>query len=274
MISWKQRTGALLGALLGLTLMVSGCSSSTEPAAKPTPSPTPSTATPAPTPRNGACHAYAFNQALSSHAPAGAIGCGKPHTTETYAVGQLDTVVDGHLLSIDSDRVQQQLASVCTPKLRKFLGGSLESLRLSMLRAVWFGPTPTEAEAGANWYRCDVIGIAGPNKLGKVRGSLKGVLAKPAADGWALCGTGTPGKPGFTRVPCRADHGWEAISTFPLDPKKYPAPAAADAAGESTCKDAARGQAEDPLKYEWSYEVPTKEQWKAGQTYGVCWAGA
>ena len=55
-------------------------------------------------------------------------------------MGQLRTVVDGHLVAVDSTRVQQQVARVCPRKVAEFLGTTDDALRLTMLRAVWFTP--------------------------------------------------------------------------------------------------------------------------------------
>ena len=39
--------------------------------------------------------------------------CSERHTAQTIHVGRLDTVVDGHALAVDSDRVLHQLATTC-----------------------------------------------------------------------------------------------------------------------------------------------------------------
>jgi hypothetical protein len=36
----------------------------------------------------------------------------------------------------------------------------------------------------------------------------------------------------------------------------------------------AAGSADDPLDFTWSQESPTREQWDAGQRYGICWVPA
>jgi hypothetical protein len=43
---------------------------------------------------------------------------------------------------------------------------------------------------------------------------------------------------------------------------------------EGPCGDVARARAADPLDFTWSQEVPTREQWDAGQHYGICWVPA
>ena len=48
----------------------------------------------------------------------------------TFHVGEVDAVVDGHLLAIDSEHVQSQVAARCPSLLPSFVGGSVEDRRL------------------------------------------------------------------------------------------------------------------------------------------------
>ena len=210
-----------------------------------------------------------------------AVDCGSRHTSQTYAVGRLHTEVDGHLLAVDSDTVQQEVARTCPARLVAYLGGTLEQLRLSLLRPVWFTPTVEQSDAGAACFRCDVIAVTGDSKVAKLDTDLAQALAKPAGrDEFAMCGTDQPGADDFSHVLCREDHTWKAISVLDLTqtaakaavPGGYPGVAVVRDAGQDVCADAARAIASDALDYEWGYEWPTRDQWEAGQTYGRCWA--
>ena len=219
------------------------------------------------------CRRLSFDEALAPTDSDRIVNCRAPHTGQTYAVGQLRTVVDGHLVAVDSARVQEQVARVCPRKLGAFLGATDEALRLTMLRAVWFTPSLEQSDAGANWYRCDVVAVAGDDRLARIRGTLEQVLAQDeGADAYGMCGTSAPDEPGFRRVLCREDHTWRAISTVALKGDTYPGEKAVRQAGQGPCEDAGREVAEDALDYEWGYEWPTADQWAAGQTYGRCWA--
>ena len=96
-----------------------------------------------------------------------------------------------------------------------------------------------------------------------------------------MCGTAQRGGQ-FTRVLCREDHSWRAISVVDLTEQGeqgvdqgndkifvagraggYPGENAVRNAGEDACADAARAIAADALDYEWGYEWPTKEQWRS-----------
>lgn len=214
-----------------------------------------------------------FDEALAPTSGLGSVRCAQAHTAETYAVGRVDGLADGHLLAVDSDRVQRQVATTCPDALAEAVGGSLEAVRLSMLRAVWFTPTVEESDAGSDWYRCDVVALAGADELTKVRGSLAGVLSTESGrNAYGMCGTAGPDDDAFERVPCAESHSWRAFSVIDLPSGDYPGRAAVADAGQGPCKDAAGAIADDKLDYEWGFEGPDPDQWAAGQTFIRCWA--
>lgn len=262
-----------LGMALGMAL--AACGGNDAPKA-PVSSAPPPVASAAPRPAASGCDNLTYRQAVAPTLPDGdtSVPCHGPHTAQTYAVGGLTTAVDGHLAAVDSTRVQAQVARKCPAALPAYLGGDQEKLRLSMLRGVWFTPTVAQGATGADWYRCDVIALDGDQQLATMTGSLKGVLGSNHAGDWAMCGTAQPGTTGFTRVPCRADHTWQALSVVDLPAGAYPGEVKVKAAGQKPCQQAGQDVASDALNYKWGYEWPTAEQWKNGQTYGVCWAPA
>jgi hypothetical protein len=201
------------------------------------------------------------------------VPCARTHTAITFQVGQLDTVVGGHLVSVDSQRVQDQIARACPAAFDAFVGGTPEDRRLTMLRPVWFTPSLQESDKGANWFRCDAIALAADEQLAPLVGRLQGVLSRPEArQRYAVCGTAEPGTPAFRRVICAADHTWRALSTVDIAGTRFPGLAKVRAAGQQPCQDAASAVADDPLNYRWGYQWPTADQWATGQHYGVCWA--
>ncbi|MFT3872280.1 MAG: septum formation family protein [Nocardioides sp.] len=224
-------------------------------------------------PKVGSCYRLAYRQALAPTNTSAPRPCEKPHTAVTYAVGDLDTVVDGHLLAVDATRVRDQVAAACPGRLLRFLGGSEEQLRLTSLHAVWFSPTLKQADRGQNWFRCDLIALGGDRRLAPLPDRLKGVLTTEAGRrAVGVCGTTEPGTPTFTRVICSAPHTWRAISSYDVRGDAFPGTAKLQAEAQSRCKPAVKAQADDPLDFQWGYDWPTREQWRAGQHYGLCWA--
>lgn len=272
----------LAAVAVALAALLSGCSGSDGPSADPSPTPSSSepsatrtTAKPVTPPANKACYELAYDEAVAPTTDREPSDCADEHTAMTFFVGSLDTVADGHLLAVDSDRVQAQVARECPARFGGFVGGTLEVRRLSMLRAVWFTPTVEESDEGANWFRCDVIAVAADQQLTPLTGRLAGVLGTEAGRArYAMCGTAEPGTEDFQRVVCSASHSWRALRTVPFTAKRYPGEARVRTAGEGPCEEAGRAAADDALNFRWGYEWPTAEQWDAGQTYGICWAPA
>ncbi len=278
--SWPLVAVTLLGWWL-----VAGCSGggeagsaaspsvaeSTSAAASPTPTPSP--APPAPRPEVGACYRLGYADALAPTAERPPVTCRRTHTATTYRVGTLDLVVDGHLLAVDARRVQRQPAASCPERLGRFLGATEQQLRLSSFRAVWFTPTLEQSDGGQDWYRCDAIALAGPERLAALPARVAGVLR--SAEGRArfgICGTAEPGTPRFERVICSRPHGWRAIASYDVRGRRYPGQAAVRDLAQDRCQAAAQAVAEDSLNYRWGYDWPTAAQWRDGQRYGLCWA--
>ncbi|WP_341351362.1 septum formation family protein [Nocardioides convexus] len=214
-----------------------------------------------------------YDKAIAPTSESKPLPCTTAHTSETVAVGRIDALVDGHLLAVDSDRVQQQVASACPKALTSYLGGSVKSLRLSMIRPVWFTPTVEDSDAGADWYRCDAVVLAGTSALAELRSGIRNALGDAKArDRYAMCGTAAPDDKRFERVLCSAKHSWRAIDVVLFPEGAYPGEKKVRAAGRSQCENAGADVAKDPLTFEWGYEWPTKEQWAMGQAFGRCWA--
>jgi hypothetical protein len=277
----RNRTRSLLAALVAVVSLAaaSGCNGSTGPSsqARPTPltSPTPTptvTVTPKPKPKPpppaDACYRLGYTQALAPTNPARPVPCSGRHTAVTFFVGSYDP-----RLAVDGDQVHRIESTVCPRRFAAYVGGSLEARRLSLLRTVWFTPTADQAALGAHWFQCVAIALQGSRHLALLDGPVQGTLDQQAGqDHYALCGTAEPGTSGFQQRICALPHSWKALRTVPFPPGPYPGADQVKAAGQTPCQDAGRVAASDPLDYQWSYQWPTLQQWRAGQTWGTCWA--
>lgn len=276
--------GRVIGrtAVVGLVaaLALTGCTTPEKPAAVPSETPSsnspttrPEAATVPERPRERACYRLSYDEALAPASDRDPGACAGDHTAMTYLVGDLDTLVDGHLLAVDSDRVQRQVATTCPARFGAFVGGTLEARRLSMLRPVWFTPTVEDSDTGESWFRCDVIALAGDERLARLSGRMAGVLGTEAGrDRYGICGTADPGSDNFERVICSGPHSWRALRTVAFSAKRYPGESRVRSAGEGPCEAAGRAAADDALSFRWGYQWPTREQWVGGQHYGLCWA--
>ncbi len=274
---WSQRATGLVTSVV--LLVAVGCSSSS-PAKEPggaaaSTSPTTITSSPPPpaAPTTGSCHALTVREATDPVDTGRAVPCRRPHTSVTIKVGNLDPVADGHLLAVDSRTVQAKIENACPDSPGAFLGGDQTTRRLSRFEVVWFSPSLEQADAGEDWFRCDVVAVRSEGRLVSLPARLKHVLDQDGAlDRFGTCGTTTaPTGRGFQRVICSDPHRSRAISVVDLPRQTRYRAKVAEAAANATCKDAAARRAKGALKYTWTFEWPTRAQWVAGQRYGYCW---
>jgi Septum formation len=271
------RAAALLVATM---ILLAGCTGDDPEPPEPTPTPSVTeSAAPEPPerPQADACYRLTLEDATAPTTDAEPVPCRRRHTAQTIHVGRLSNLVDGRDVAVDSALVQRRLASACPARFTAYTGGTAEARRLSRFQVVWFSPTLSEQQAGADWYRCDLIAFGRADALLPVdRRVARAVLDRPAALGtYGLCGTARPGARGFTRVACSLRHSWVAVSTIPIQGgERYPGVRQVRAAGDETCADRAREQAGFPLEFSYGWEWPTRQQWAAGQRYGYCWAPA
>jgi hypothetical protein len=226
-------------------------------------------------PRVGDCHAMTLSQITATSADDTSSDCQHRPTTITVAVGQLE--VKGKEVAPDSGAAAELMRRTCQPKAATWLGTDPGAMRLSRLTAVWFVPTPEQVEAGASWFRCDVIGFDRGDHLQPLPppNELKGALRGDRAARYALCGTDKPGAKKFQRVTCSFKHSWKAVAAIDLDGgKAYPGDKAVREDGDDACSDKVRARSGSATKYDYGWEWPTKQQWLAGQHYGLCWAPA
>jgi hypothetical protein len=267
----------LAGAVLA-GLLLAGCSSSgsSAPQAEPTPvlptaTSTPTVAEPSPPPPPPpahACYRLSYDDALAPTSDVRPTPCTGPHNAVTFFVGKLPPDQP-----VDSAAVHHVVATACPRRFASFVGGTLEDRRLSLLRTVWFTPTLEQGQAGARWFRCEAIAVRDDQHLALLTGPIAGALDNDTArQRYALCGTAEPGTTGFQQRICAAAHSWRALSTVPFPAGPYPGVDQVKSAGQAPCQDAAHAVAADPLNFRWSYQWPTLQQWRGGQTYGVCWA--
>ena len=273
----RRTTGALLAAALTTTLLVSGCGSALKPAKVDPKAEASATATqatpgpPPPPPKVGECYALTYKQTLEGTSNVPPVPCKEKHTTVTIFVGTFDPIQDGHLLAVDSDEVQAQIAATCPSKIGDWVGGSEDDQRLSRFKATWFSPTLKEADSGADWFRCDLVVKRGETSLDTIT-RTKGALDDSAAlDSLGTCGTADPGAKAFQAVACAEPHAWRAVSVIELAEDARYLGTGTQKVSDDACKAEAQQRATDPLEIKWSFQWPKEDAFNEGQRYGLCW---
>ncbi|CAN5694301.1 hypothetical protein BH10ACT10_BH10ACT10_06270 [soil metagenome] len=281
-------TRLALVAALATVLLLAGCTGTPVSSPEPSPSvPASSSSSPSPeaapstpavvpaAPKRAACYRLSTPQLTKPTNASTPVSCGSRHTAQTIYVGTLDTVVDGHAVAVDSATVQRQLSTTCPSRLAAYVGGSTTARDLSRFNVVWYSPSLAQSDAGADWFRCDLIAFAGEDQLAPLPSTrkLRGALGRSGAlADYGLCGTAAPGAQGFERVICSRGHSWRAIDTIGLaGGKRYPGTSQVRKAGDGDCRDLAQSRAGNTLKFRYGWEWPTRAQWGRGQRFGYCW---
>lgn len=278
-----RRRAAVLSTALLLLVTSTGCSAGDEDpdeseATPSTPAPisTPDRPDIPPAPPERGCYRLTLDELTQPTSNADPVRCSTGHTSQTIHVGRLRLVYDGHAVAVDSQRVRRQVAEDCPRRLADYVGGTAQQRDLSRFGVVWFSPTLEQADAGARWYRCDLVAFGRGEELFRQEGVVpRGVLDDGGLARFGLCGTAAPGSDGFERVLCSLPHTWRAITTIQLaGGDDYPGEDAVRADGDSDCQDRVRELEDFALTFTYGWEWPTQAQWRAGQRYGFCWAQA
>ena len=273
----RRTTGALVAAVAA-TLLVSGCGSALKAAKVDAKAEASATATqsapgpPPPAPKVGKCYDLTYKESLRGTSKAKPVPCKDKHTSVTIYVGEFDPIVDGHLLAVDSEEVQAQIAKLCPSKVGDWVGGSKEDQRLSRFKATWFSPTLAASDAGADWFRCDLVAKRGEKSFVAITATKGALDDSVGLDRFGTCSVATPAdKKRFEAIPCAQPHTWRAVSVVDIPEGARYEGAAQQAAADRACKDEAEQQGTDPLEIKWAFQWPSQEAFDAGQRYGLCW---
>lgn len=199
------------------------------------------------------------------------VDCAEPHTAETFLVGDLPGEVTDRL----DPALDRWAFTTCTDGLEAYLGADESLVMRSILTWVFFRPSEEAWEAGARWFRCDVVagGTRGARLL-DLPTTVDGLFASQQVDDrWMACAKGASVDEG-TRVPCSKPHDWRAVTTIRLgeagDP--YPGDESAEQITQDYCADSVGAWLGYPTDYDFGYTWFREAEWDAGNRRSVCWA--
>jgi hypothetical protein len=223
-------------------------------------------------PRTGECRVLAPEDIAEPSNDSPAVGCGQPHTAETFLVDEfVGRTAD---LSWDDPALGAAAYDRCQPRWRRFVGAD-ESLALrTLLEWAWFRPTEEQWEAGARWYRCDVVaGTEESAQLPALQPTARGALLGRPDDRWMACVDGATVN-GSPWVPCASPHSWRAVTTVVVGDKDagYPGDRLVEVVSRDYCRESVVAWLDYPLDYEFGYTYFHRAEWERGNRRSVCWA--
>lgn len=231
-------------------------------------------ASPAPeAPDPGACRVLEPADIASTSDDTATVSCDEPHSAETFVVGAFrgDLAEAGY----DDERLGKAVYERCSRDYRRFTGAD-ESLALrSILSWAWFLPSEDEWDAGARWYRCDVVGGTDKSaELVDLPRTAKGVLLGIPGDRWMSCVDGADVS-AVPPVPCTEPHTWRAATSVVVgkDRDKYPGDRVVEVLSRDYCRNSVGAWMNYPTDYKYAYTWFHKAEWEAGNRRSICWAG-
>jgi hypothetical protein len=200
------------------------------------------------------------------------VPCSEAHTAETYAVGDLPDEFDD--ADYDDRGVGAWAYEKCTTGFRDFLGADESLVMRTVLSWAWFRPSEDAWDAGARWYRCDVIGGGEQSReYVDLPTSARDLLAGRPKDAWMVCADGETVS-GSVKVPCSEPHSWRAVTTISLGDAKdpYPGDRLSEVTTRDFCSKSVGAWLNYPIDYDFGYTWFHEAEWQAGNRRSVCWA--
>jgi hypothetical protein len=223
-------------------------------------------------PHVGACRVLSPDDVAQSSNASPTVPCSARHTAETFAVGTLP----GRFAkaSYDDPDLASYAYQVCSSKFIDFTGADDSLAMRTILNWAWFRPSRPAWDAGARWYRCDVIGGGDQTRqYVDLPTATEGLLLGRPKDQWMVCAQGATVS-GSVKVPCSEKHDWRAVTTIvlgqPGDP--YPGDSVVQSRTRAYCSQSVGAYLDYPVDYDFGFSWFHEAEWQAGNRRSVCWA--
>jgi hypothetical protein len=220
----------------------------------------------------GACRLLTASDVSQPSNDTAPVGCDQRHTAQTFAVGSLPSRF-AHA-SYDAADLATFAYQTCSQRFIDFTGADESLAMRTILSWAWFRPSKSAWEAGARWYRCDVVG-GGEQARSYVPLPLsaKGLLLGRPKDQWMVCAQGATVS-GSVKVPCADKHDWRAVTTIVLGTAKddYPGDRVVQLRTRDFCSQSVGAWLDYPVDYDFGYSWFHEAEWNAGNRRSVCWA--
>jgi len=214
-----------------------------------------STAAEADRPVVGECRNLSVAEAAAASSTSAPVDCSQRHNARTIKVGTLPAALDW---DDELAKVEAAVARRCGPAHDRALGRTHRVRAGAAYRWVWFEPTKTQRDAGARWYRCDLV-LPGGTKYVALPTTASPALPKGRLpDSVASCTTA----PGYLTT-CARPHAWRVTGTFVHPARTLPSTKKLRAAALRKCPSLTTS---DRFLYAWSYAL----DWKLGNRVITC----
>jgi hypothetical protein len=223
-------------------------------------------------PEVGACRQLTPEDIKATSNSSPVVDCAARHTAETFAVGTFPDDVAGD--DIDDPALGSYVFGVCGKKFRQFLGGDESLVMRATVTWAWFRPSAAAWDAGARWWRCDVVGGGEQSRsLVNLPKTARGIMLGRVADRWTVCVNG-PSVSDSDKIPCSRPHNWRAVTTIVLgqEDDPYPGDRLVESRTRDFCSESVGAWLNYPVDYDFGYTWFHAAEWEAGNRRSICWA--
>lgn len=203
-------------------------------------------------PKVGECHAMSLKRVDDYADPRRPVSCSKPHTSITFGVVQAQTPLAG----LSQPVLTGMATDACTKLEIQTLGRSVIRRATTVYDFIFFQPTVAQMQAGAQWFRCDLVIFSPSRLLPMPRHLSHPAIPRHRSDSTERCLTSA-----HYTTPCSTKHAYRPIHVVQFKPLAYPTRAERREAGAVLCPDRTRHVA-------WSPEAT----WNAGDRVMLCFA--
>ncbi len=200
------------------------------------------------------------------------VDCGTAHTAQTFHVGWFDEAATKDT-AYDDEGLGEEVARTCAPRFRRFTGAT-DSLALRTVATwAWWRPSEEAWQAGARWFRCDVVARSTDAALAALPRTARGLLLGIPEPRWLVCADGAA-VADAPRVACTEQHTWRAVSAVSIGRKRDPWPGSrvVEVRSRDYCSDWVGAWTNYALDYQYAYTWFGKDDWDSGNRLTVCWA--
>jgi hypothetical protein len=220
----------------------------------------------------GVCRRLTPSDVAQASNASATVPCAEKHTAETFAVGALPGRFASS--SYDDPELAAYAYRTCSDEFISFTGADESLAMRTILSWAWFRPSRAAWDAGARWYRCDVIG--GGDQMPQyvdLPTQTKGLLLGRPADQWMVCARGATVS-GAVKVPCSDEHDWRAVTTIVVGEPgdSYPGDRVVLSRTRDFCSKSVGAFLDYPVDYDFGYSWFHQAEWEAGNRRSVCWA--
>jgi hypothetical protein len=232
----------------------------------------------APKPEDGACRKLRMDDIQPPTNDDRTVPCGRRHTAVTYYVGEWPADLVESAAGVNDPELKQYVFTKCDRSWRRTVGGSLEDWVVSIVSWAWYRPAAEQFDAGADWFRCDLVVGQNTDRLERLPADVEGMLDGRYDDRYRACWTRVfsdkPGADEGTLISCARDHRQRAIGIVQLGTgnEKYPGQQATFNRSNDLCADAVAKWRKAKQPGQFGLQWPHRDEWNDGERYATCWA--